>query len=269
MHIRPPFPALLAPILGLLLLTLPAASTASDSAAWERIADDLEISRKTLWPGSVLSPELLFIRTTLRRYRLGVVRAADYRRESADASTLCMQSKAVLCMNANFFDENGRALGLVISRGNMYQKIHSGGKTLTGILQVAREGVRILNRSDFKPEAVIEAVQAGPRLVASGEAVRGLGPKDSHSRRAGVCLDHKGRFVFYISSGLIGITILQVQEILLDPRIGCAEALNLDGGSSAQLFVSKKLPEAAEDAEEISVQGSSNVPVVLGLFQKD
>ena len=249
-----------------------AGATASLSAqdvpagGWHRVADDLEMKRAAIKPEALFAPELLFVRTSLKKYRVGVVRAQDFGGVGSTVRELCEKSKARLGVNASFFDENGRALGLVVSRGNLYQKVHRGGKTLTGVFQLTRYGIGIVQREDFRPEAAIEAVQAGPRLIIGGQAVHGLRNLSSHSRRAGVCIDEHARVLLYVSSGLAGIGISELQEILLSPEIACKDALNLDGGGSAQFFLSKELPGVMPEMEDLAIEGSENIPVMLGLF---
>ncbi|NLF25201.1 MAG: phosphodiester glycosidase family protein [Deltaproteobacteria bacterium] len=256
-------------ILPLLVLTAGTLSAQEITrGAWHRLADDLEIKRVVIKPETLFAPELLFVRTNLKNYRVGVVRAEAFGTSGSSVKQLCQKSKARLGINASFFDERGRALGLIVSQGNLFQGIHSGGETLTGVFQLTRAGVGIVQRREFRPEAAIEAVQAGPRLVTAGNAVRGLKNISSYSRRSGVCIDAKSRLLFYVSSGLVGIGIGQLQGVLLDPQIGCVNALNLDGGGSAQFFLSDRLPNAVPDIKEIDIQGSENIPVMLGLFMK-
>jgi uncharacterized protein YigE (DUF2233 family) len=167
-----------------------------------------------------------------------------------------------------FFDEKGKALGLVMSHGITHQRIHGGGKTLTGIFQITRKGAEIVSRNAFKYDNVSEAIQAGPRLVDAGTAVSGQRSSHVTSRRSGICVQSPDSVILYISSGFIGISIADVQEILLRPGVACKQALNLDGGGSAQLFVSDQLPAAVPGLQEMVIHGSDNVPVILGVFPR-
>ncbi|MGI6524287.1 MAG: phosphodiester glycosidase family protein [Bdellovibrionota bacterium] len=236
---------------------------------WEHFADDIEITRIAIWPQSVISPELFFVRTGLKSHRLGVIRASDFGLRNDNVKNLSIRAKSVFAINANFFDEHGRALGLTLSRGIKHKNIHFGGGTLTGILQVTQNGVSIINRSDFNQHLVLEALQAGPRLIVNGAAVQKIKDLTTYSRRSGVCIDREQRVVFYISSGLMGISLQQVQDTLLSKEIGCVDALNLDGGGSAQLYLSKHpSSDSVGKIEEVSIQGRDNIPVALGLFKK-
>jgi hypothetical protein len=252
-----------------LLMPLPAAAEGNfEQPVWQVIADDLQVARIPLWQHSLLTPELLLIRTKLLRYRVGVVQAVEFGSRKAHVLTLCHASQAIAGINANFFDERGSPLGLVLSRGFMYRSIHDQGHALTGILQVTRGGIEIVHRRDFAPHNVIEGIQAGPRLIVDRTRVT-ISQDSSYSRRAGICLDGHDRLIIYITAGVVGATTRQVQDALLAPEIDCVNALNLDGGGSAQLFVSHRLPNASPDLRDIVVHGADDVPVMLGLFVRN
>lgn len=252
------------------ILLVPCGSRADNfdqRVIWRKIGSDLETATVSLEAGGIFTSELMLFRTALSRYRIGAIRAAEFGLNKATVKVLCQLSKAVLCINANFFDENGDPLGLVINRGTMHQKIHRGGQTLTGIFQVTRKSIGIVHRFEFNPATVIEAVQAGPRLISQGLPVAGVQDNDSFSRRSGICVDKNGRAIFFsVMSGLFGASLPQLQDILVIHGIDCKEVLNLDGGGSAQLYVSAAIPGASPDATEISYTGRDEVPVALGLL---
>jgi exopolysaccharide biosynthesis protein len=242
-------------------------SLADDS--WTKFSEDLETREVTVTGPSFFSSRVFMVRTSLSRFRVGVIRAADIGKTRADVKTLVEKSKAVAGVNANFFDEAGRALGLVMTRGILRQGPHKGGALLTGIFQATHDKVAIVRRAQFSPTSVVEAVQAGPRLVESGTAVKGL-RQSSYSRRAGICIDTENRVImFCVSSGLLGLTIAQLQDLLLDPRINCHDALNFDGGGSAQMYLTSHHITAEENSDSRFIEGADAVPIVLGLFMRE
>jgi len=235
-------------------------------SSWRKLADDLERAEVGLAPGSPLGGQLVFLRTALQRYRVGVIRAAQFGWQRAGVKSLCRAARAVICINANFFDETGEPLGLIVSRGTEYRKIHRGGHTLTGIFQVTRLEPKIINRADYSPDKVVEAVQAGPRLLSNGVRIPGLRDTRS-SRRAGLCIGREGHLLFFCSATtLSSLSVEDLQTILLAEPMKCLDALNLDGGGSAQLYVSAELPGAPKDLQELHLPGGNEVPVALGLF---
>lgn len=231
---------------------------------WEEIRDDLEM-KEVAYPSSALFPaRITFLRTSLEKLSLGVVRAQDLGKARLPVKTMVEKSKAIAGINANFFDTEGAPLGLIVSRAIVHRKMHWGGKTLTGILQVKRNGPSIVGRDAFSFGGVLEAVQAGPRLLLRGEKTPSLSD-NAYSRRAGVCIDKEGRLIlFCVSSGLLGITVPQLQEVLLSEGIGCSDALNFDGGGSAQLHLSEQGADY-----RLSIAGSDDVPVMVALFAHD
>lgn len=242
---------------------------AAPQVDWHSVGPDLELGRATLGGDTMLSAEIVFVRTALQRYRIQVVRAADYGKKNATVRTLARESRAVFGINANFFDERGAPLGLVMSRGTLLQRMHQGGSTLTGVFAVKRSGAQIVSRRSFDPASVLEAVQAGPRLLSNGERIADLRSTSAYARRAGVCIDREQRVLFFtVGAGLIGVTLDQLIEALLHPSVGCHSALNLDGGGSAQMFLGSTGSDVQLDVSELYIEGRDPVPVMLGLFAK-
>ena len=230
-----------------------------------RVGDDLEIAEAQIDTGGLFNASVVLVRTALRRYNIAAILAAD---GGSDVRQMCQDARAIACVNANFFDADGKALGLVVSRGITRHKLHLGGRTLSGVLALTPEGVRIAERDAINLASVSEAIQAGPLLIQTG-VKRPISEKSTSTRRAGVCLDDRKRLVlFAISSSFSGVSINALQDLLESKGVGCREALNLDGGGSAQLFVSPHLPGAAQDFSGVDVQGRDQVPVALGLIAR-
>jgi exopolysaccharide biosynthesis protein len=255
-------------LLLVLLLTM-VANAHGQSVAWAKIGDDLQTGQAIIGSTSLFSAELVLVRTTLHRYQVGVIRAADYGRKTFDAKEAARLSKAVVTINANFFDEQGKPLGVVINRGLLHQDIHRGGRTLTGIFKVGRDRLEILDRQAFSADDALEAVQAGPRLIAKGNIIKSISDNES-TRRSGLCIDGEQRLVlFAVSSSLTGLTIGELQQTLASAAVRCEDALNLDGGGSTQLFIAGQVAGGTEEGREIFIRGRDEVPVMLGLFLKD
>ncbi len=233
----------------------------AQEAVWRQTDQDLEtaeISQRV-----VLDTYLFLIRSALTSYRVGIIQAKDIQENRTNIEEICRKSRARFCINANFFDENGNPLGLVISRGVIVSKMHKGGKTLTAVFSSSRNGVSINSRNDFSYESALEAVQAGPKLLANGEPVAGLKEKSVASKRSGVCIDKSGRVIFFFASNPIrGVSFESLQSVLRHPSINCVDALNLDGGGSSQLFLETR------NGVTTSIRGQEEIPVAIGLFEK-
>jgi len=243
------------------------AFAAEDEIVWKPIGVGLEEAHFQLPGNSILAPSIVAIRASLQDIRPRVIRATEYGWKKASVKTLCKATGARACINSNFFDEQGKPLGLIISRGILHQKPHNGGGTLTGIFFVTPDGAHITHRSSFTPEGVIEAAQAGPRLISEGAPVVGLKNASSPSNLSIACIDKEKRLLLVrVTLAVFGGSLKQIQDMLLRPEIACVEALNLDGGGSSQLYVSTNAPEGADAANEEDFAGRDEVPVALGLF---
>lgn len=238
--------------------------------AWNSVGEDLEIGRATISSGIFSSSSLTAVRTTLTRYRFAVLRASEVNMRRTSVKSLCKARHAAVCINANFFDEQGRPLGLVISRGVSFQRLQRGGDTLTAVLTASRNAVRIAHRDYFNPNSITEGVQAGPRLLSNRQIVKGLHEPFFASNLSGACTDTKHRLVLYrITSGILGCSLEQLQKLLKGSDFNCQEALNFDGGGSSQLYISGSIPGAAGNHQEIDQPGDDNVPVAVALVARE
>ncbi len=236
---------------------------------WVRAGDDLEILERSYPENALLGTPMVFIRSSLKRYRVEVVRAREFGWKRATIKALTIKAHGAVGINANFFDEDGKALGLVLSRGTLFQGLHLGGSVLTGVFQIQSENLSIVARAKFKSDGISEAVQAGPRLLINGVRVAELREHESSSRRAGLCIDGRGNLILYsVASSFSGMTMKALQDALLSPEINCKNALNLDGGGSAQLYVSNTLVGGTSSAESIYIFGKDEIPVGLVLVPK-
>jgi uncharacterized protein YigE (DUF2233 family) len=108
----------------------------------------------------------------------------------------------------------------------------------------------------YKPSSRIEtAIQSGPRLLSDGKPVAGL--KDTVSEKSALCLPDNGHVVLVASQGVL--TVSAFTRVLKD-EFACRSALNLDGGSSTQLYAKVK-------GFELDRPAFIAVPVLLGVFE--
>jgi uncharacterized protein YigE (DUF2233 family) len=226
---------------------------------------DSSIELCSISPTSGLfSAQTIAIKAPLSQYRIAVVRAQDLGTPRTTVKAMAASSKAAACINANFFDTRGAPLGLVIAGGRTYQKMHKVGSVLTGIFSVTRSGPEITHRDLFTSKDSIEAIQSGPRLIEKGVLTTGLKEGAAYSRRAATCLDSDGNIIFASSdAGIRGAPLNDFALTLKSSPLSCVDALNVDGGGSAQLFVSA---DAAQN--ETYVQGTDEVPVALCIFKR-
>jgi len=246
-----------------------AADNTQPIITWESLSDGLEETHFQLTSAGLLSSSAVAVRADTSRFSPRVIRASEYNWKKASAQALCKAAGASVCINSNFFDEQGKPLGVVISRGIQHQKIHNGGGTLTGVFFVTTNGIGITHRGAFSAEKVLEAAQAGPRLISEGAPVIGVKESSSPTNLSVVCIDNERRVILMrVSLAMFGGSFREIQALLQRPELSCIEALNLDGGGSSQLYVSGGVQGHQGATREEFLPGRDEVPVVLGLFPR-
>jgi exopolysaccharide biosynthesis protein len=147
---------------------------------------------------------------------------------------------AVACFNASFFTlANHEPSGLVISDGEV---VHGMGRSQRSLFWTDSTGAphvgsreEFLAATDGKNKARV-AVQSQPLLVRKGKAVafsnrmRG----SFFSRRTAIGIDRQGRVVVVVSP--LPISLAALADLAVE-KLDVQDLLNLDGGSSTQLFL--------------------------------
>ena len=176
----------------------------------------------------------------------------------ATAKKMLSKTSAMLIVNANFFDVNNQALGLVVVDRvvkNPFKKI-----SWWGVLCVNQDAVAILKGDDYHDGVCEQAVQVGPRLVINGAAAV---LKDESTRKTAVGVNQKGDVFLVVTQERLPIKTLA--DFFVKPEtqggLGCANALNFDGGSSSELAVKV-------GAFTLNVESFINFPVGLGVFER-
>ncbi len=141
------------------------------------------------------------------------------------------EPQARLVFNANFFDENNTAQGLLVTDGEYFGQSYEG---FGGMLGVAPDGaVRIRSLADepFQPdEALSQAVQGFPMLLRPGAAPYSS-DDTARARRTVAGQDAEGRLLVFVApAGLF--TLTELAAWLWGGDFGLVAALNLDGGGS-------------------------------------
>ncbi len=157
----------------------------------------------------------------------------------------------VVAVNASFFDNEGRAMGLAVDEG---RAMASSKRRTWGALVVDGRKAQIMLGADIEDHLAHRLIVQGiPRFVVAGK-VQPLKPQIAE--RTAVCAE--GSVIVLVASTKAEATAFA--RFLADPPdkggLGCRDALNLDGGPSTQLVV--KLPALA-----LSLRGGWGVPNAL------
>lgn len=164
---------------------------------------------------------------------------------------------AVAIINANFFDENDNALGLVVTDSVR----HGFSYTDRGATFVVQSGLPDIRSSVNEPlgaEAIEQAVQAFPMLVMNGQQT--FFDAGRSARRTAIAQDTAGR-VLLIATVRGGVPLHEFSAFLAHSDLELVDAVNLDGGGST--FIGVEWP-----GFEYAFQSFDPVPVVLAVYPR-
>ncbi len=166
--------------------------------------------------------------------------------------------RVVAAMNGSFFFEDLRPMGLLIGFGKVLNPLR---KVDWGVFSVDdRSGARLVHTRKWggKPPLPEFAIQAGPRLVVDGKP---LTFRENMARRSALCIrsSHEISLVATRHSVLLGDLAELLRRTRTDGGLGCSQALNLDGGSSSQIWVGRP---------GLNLFGFDRVPVGLGVVSR-
>lgn len=233
-----------------------AAPAASGSSAdgWTQVANGAEI--RTLSPGGGY-PFTQF--TVLRLDPSRVTFRAHYRPGeplNLDGWRAALPDAAGF-INANFFDPQNYAVGMITTDGAQFGQSYFG---RGGMFQV-QDGiprVRSLITEPYQGELLEQAVQAFPMLVTDGIPNYERTNGDRASRRTIVAQDADGRILLIVTNSLFGMTLADLSQFLADSGLSIVNALNLDGGGSTMF--------ALNGGESITIPSFDSVPAVLAFY---
>ncbi len=166
--------------------------------------------------------------------RLGIGTAKQFGLANIDAKTAAQRSNAVLFINGGFFTPEYASLGLLVQNGRELNRLKW--TSWWHVFQVKAGSPQIISKQEFSLTPDVEmAIEAGPRALTNGNVPTGL--KASIAERSVVGIDKDGRIIIAATEGL-PISIAGLAAYL--KAEGCVNALNLDGGSSTQIYAKIK-----------------------------
>lgn len=201
---------------------------------WTVARLDLTQLRLTITPGTGASPHE-FVPTTT-------------------TAALAATPRARLAVNASFYaiprvppadpaQSAGRldSVGLVIAGGQTYSQPETNSRIVTAVLCITAATVTIEAAPACAAPTVLEAVAAGPILLADGAPPSPALATDFATRRhprSAIALSADARTAWIVvvdgrQPGSVGATLLDLTAFIAD--LGAHDALNLDGGGSTAL----------------------------------
>ncbi len=233
------FPLLLAALfvaacnlpLQLLPTAEPSATLAtSPQTDWQQIDEGLQW-RRLLPDGDELA-QLVVVRVDPSRFRFRAIYNAGkpeslsgWRRQEPEASVI---------INANFFDERHRALGLVVSDGEASGIAY---RDRGGTFLIRNGAASIVaSRSQQLPniDAIEQAAQGFPLLVENGRQAYFADGGGERTRRTAIGIDRRGAVLLMIAP-FLGLSLADLSAYLPTTDLEIETAFNLDGGGSTMI----------------------------------
>lgn len=216
-------------ILSGLVLFLAAGNLFAD-ADWQRIAPGILYRDLS---GGLLNPwsHIHVFKISPKSHSLGLVMARDFAKKSASVQEFAKKSESLLAINGGFFDNQHQPLGLRISN---YEK-RNALKSISwwGVFYIKNQKPYIRSLREFHPGKNIEfAIQSGPRLLVN-HAIMPLKAGIAERSALGISKD---REVIILATENAAMTTAELAKLMQEEPLACTDAINLDGGSSTQLY---------------------------------
>jgi Phosphodiester glycosidase len=234
-----------------------AISTSVPSNGWQSVAPGLE--RRNYDPDP-LNPitRMVALRIDPSLYTFRAHYQPGQAFNATEWTTALPQSVAFV--NANFFDQADRALGLLVADGVVYGQSYTdrGG---TFLVENGQPRIRANLREPYQGEPLEQAVQAFPMLVLDGFAAFTDNIQDRSTRRTIVAQDSSGRIIL-LATPVLGLTLRDLSAYLPTTDMNIVTAFNLDGGRSTMMVVH------IAGLSETVVSSIDSVPAVLAVYPR-
>lgn len=212
-----------------LLATL-ATITTHAKTQWQTLEPGLDYSDISI-SGATGAGKLHAFRIDPARYDINLVQAQDFHKSSTSIYQLAHYSDSLVAINGGFFNPDFSPLGLRIQNGKVVNPVKN--ISWWGIFMIKNHHPEIIPLKQFNMNASIQfAVQAGPRLLVNGDIPH---LKPGTDERSALCITKHGKVIIAATENT-PVTTTELATILKSNDLDCYNALNLDGGSSTQLY---------------------------------
>lgn len=229
--------------------------TSSLASTWKTLSPGMEyqdLIKNPLTPWA----HIHVFRIDLQHYQLDLVTAKDLSKRQASINELARKSHAMLAINGGFFDSAYRPLGLRIYQ----QQEHNPVKHISwwGIFLIKNQIPSIISSREYETNHQVQfAIQSGPRLIING-SIPHLRP--GVAERSALGLTRRNKLIVLVTDNAL-ITTTELAQLMKSTPLNCENALNLDGGSSSQLY-------ARIASFRLNVHGFSNVSDAIVITPK-
>lgn len=222
-----------------LLFLLFSSNAAYSSPAWLALSDGIQykkiaVDQRTSTEQKVYQGYIHLFQIDMEKFRLGAVTAKQLGMTNFDARTMALKTGAVIGINGGFFSPEFQSLGLIVQDGKELNRLKW--TSWWHIFQVRDKVPKVLTKQEYALSPDIEmAIEAGPRLLIEGSLPENVKPASAERTALGITADNK--VIIAVTDGL------QASMLEMGKRLkaeGCVNALNLDGGSSTQIYAKLK-----------------------------
>lgn len=218
----------------LICLFIESPALAVNSLAWQKLANGLDYT--VIQPNPTMPLQKIHaFRIDLQKYKFTLVLAKNFNQNSVYVNNVAQGMNGLIAINGGFFSPQFKPLGLRINSGKILHPLKN--TSWWGVFIIKNNNAFIVPKSAFRYSKNIEfAVQAGPRLIVNGNIPK-LREKVSYRSALGITKNGK---VIIAATQSLALSTQQLADIMKRTEkqggLDCYNALNLDGGSSSQLY---------------------------------
>ena len=220
-------------ILTILLLSLFSQPTLA-STKWRTMAPGIDYTE--LHPHN-LKPlgKIHAFKVDLTKYKLALGFAKDFEQSIATVHSFAKKTQSLITTNGGFFTPSLEPLGLRIHN----RKVKNPLKSISwwGVFYTLGDHAYVVPSRSYKPNNAIDfAIQGGPRLIVNGHIPR---LKAGRDQRTALGITREGDIIILVTDNL-AMTTTELAHLMRRNYhrggLNCLNALNLDGGSSTQMY---------------------------------
>lgn len=199
--------------------------------------------------GGLLNPwaHIYVFKIDLKQNRFQSVTAKSLGLLNASTDQFVERSHSLIGVNGGFFDKSFKPLGLRLNDNHTESPL----KRISwwGVFYIQDQQAHISSMQQFNHGSPLSfAVQSGPRLLINGK-IPSLKPGAAERTALGIRKD--GTVIILVTNAL-PLSTRQLAKLMKSPPLSCIQAINLDGGSSSQIY-------AHVGSFKLNVRGFSNV----------
>jgi len=232
----------------------------SADSSWQKIDEGFEFRSLEINGGPYQSfIKLKILRIELDKFQVRILDSRAFGMNRMEIKELAKKSQALAAINGGFFFPDSKPIGLLIVDGYEVNPLR---KADWGIFLIQDNQARIIHTREFRAaKNITQALQVGPRLVVKGRELR---MKKQVARRSALGITPKKQ-VILLNTEDTEVLAQDLARIFYLPEsqggLECQDAISLDGGPSAQMFVEYR-------SLKIDIPGGWGIPNGIGVFPR-